>query len=853
MATQQLKQEQLRRAAEHRTGKTKTIHLVPHTHYDVVWAFVREDYAQINKLILSMALKMIREQGYKFLIEQSYPIEQIEQTDPEMFEELKHRIAEGSIEVVDGQYIMPDPMIPHGETLVRDILVGKQYLKETLGIDVPVAWAADGFGINAQMPQIYKKSGYRWLAFRRGLSKSVGRRVSEFLWEGLDGTKIIAHWMPLGYRAGLDADNWSQAVARLSQLSTNSHMMLPCGSGGVPPLEETPSRVREWNEKHGDSLPMVISTPSEFFRAFDSEGARLVTYKGELYSADLESIFPDVVSSRIRLKIAIKTCEQSLLLAEKMAALAYMSGAAYPDTLMKSLWKKMLFLAQHDVLPCSGIDEIYKDAWRYIGEINRQAGSLSRSSAMYLAGNAGSGQGHYILVFNPNNWEVTNWVQAEVQSTRELPQFTCILLGDQEMPTEVQDWSENGKTCRVGFVATVPPLGFRVYRRGTRSREHNVSIEVKDSRVRTKHFELEVDPQTGVVRAWDTEGVKILEGNEVIIDEEIGDLYFHQSRLDQPIGAEGGGAIRFGAFRPEEFRIEQTPVRTVITYRSSFFCLRWPYYLTEKFGAMLYRHKTIDILKRIIVYEDIPRIDFVTKLDSRQSHVRIRLKFDTCMVRPSYCRQTQFGVLDLPFERVLNEGIKVPSLVWVNAEENNRGLAFLSASVPINEINGPNIYYTLLRSVSVLSSDGISGPLIPVPDAMELGRHTFRYSVYPHQGDWREANIHRRSHEFSRPIFALPMQSNPHEEEFRSFELEPDNLVLSCLKQAEREDAVILRFFETKGQACTASLRFPRQITSVRYADLLERDERPLELAGGLIQIPVGPFEIVTLKLSLNR
>ena len=444
-------------------------------------------------------------------------------------------------------------------------------------------------------------------------------------------------------------------------------------------------------------------------------------------------------------------------------------------------------------------------------------------------------------------------MQVDINPTQEFRDDPGIHFGDQELPTEVQDCPEQKKACRVGFMATVPPLGFRVYRRGTRAKDHRPAIEVKNNRVRTRHFELEVDPETGILRAWDPKGVKIVEGNEMIIDEEVGDLYFHQSHLDTPIGAEGGGAIRFGAFRPEEFHIRQTPVRTVITYRSSFFCLRWPYYLTEKFGTMLYRHKTIDIVKRVIVYEDIPRIDFVTKLDSKQSHVRIRLKFDTCMVRPNYSRQTQFGVLDLPFERALDEGIKAPSLIWVNAEEGNRGLAFLSGYVPINEIIGPNIYYTLLRSVSVLSSDGISGPLIPVPDAMELGKHTFRYSIYPHEGDWRSANVHRRSHEFTHPIFALPMETDLKQQEFHSFKLEPDNLILSGLKQAERGESVILRFFETKGEACTSAIRFPKHVASVRYADLLERDERPIELTNGIIRIPVGPFEIVTLKLRLGR
>jgi alpha-mannosidase len=43
--------------------------------------------------------------------------------------------------------------------------------------------------------------GYKYFAFRRGLDKP---KPSEFLWEGLDSSRIMCHWMPLGYRADID-------------------------------------------------------------------------------------------------------------------------------------------------------------------------------------------------------------------------------------------------------------------------------------------------------------------------------------------------------------------------------------------------------------------------------------------------------------------------------------------------------------------------------------------------------------------------------------------------------------------------------------------------------------------------
>ena len=55
------------------------IFLVPHTHYDAIWVFNKEDYYYINiELILKQALDLIKKTDYKFLIEQTFLLEHIE-------------------------------------------------------------------------------------------------------------------------------------------------------------------------------------------------------------------------------------------------------------------------------------------------------------------------------------------------------------------------------------------------------------------------------------------------------------------------------------------------------------------------------------------------------------------------------------------------------------------------------------------------------------------------------------------------------------------------------------------------------------------------------------------------------
>lgn len=832
----------------------KTIYLVPHSHYDVVWAFNKEDYLYINEFILKKAVQMIKNEGFKFLVEQVYPLEKLEQRDPELFSEVKEAISKNKIEIVDGLYIMPDLMIPGGETLVREILFGKKYVKEKFGKDVPVAYAADTFGLNAQMPQIYKKSGYKWLIFRRGLPKLIGRKVSEFIWEGIDGSQIVSHWMPLGYRAGLELDKWEEAVQKLSTLATNSNIFMPCGSGGVPPQEDIPEKVAQWNQEHEDSK-MVIATPHEFFQNFEKEKGYLPTFQGELYSADLENVFPDVVSSRISLKLAIKESENKLLLAEKLATLAMLQGKAYPTESMTTMWKKMLFLANHDVLPSSGIDEIYDEAWEYIDDIRKVSRQLISESANFIVKEKEDSDDFCVAVFNPYNWTVTDWVEKEIDLGDKWFGKPGVRFHGEEIPSEIitLEQRENGSIQKVklGFMATVRPMNHNVYQICEKKKSFQGSIKINGNEVVTKFFTFIIDEKTGILQVFDKKGSKLLEGNEVIIDEELGDLYFHSQKLNEFIGSEGGKGLKFGAFKPEGLTVDKGKFRTTITFKNTFYCLRWPYYLTEKFGTMLYRQKTLDIIKKVIVYEDIPRIDFVTHLTLKQSHIRVRLKFDTCMITPQYYRQTQFGVLEIPAAKIFEEGVNVPAPAWVSAQEGGRGLSFITLGVPVNEIRAGEIYYTLLRSVSVLCADGKSGPLIPTPGAMELGEHTYTYSIYPYQDDWRDANIYQSAYEFGQSL--IPIQINSAvDKKYQSFSIIPDNLIISALKRAEKEDAIILRFFETEGEKSQGVLVLPTQIKKAMSVNLLEQEDVELQIKNNRLEMDVGPFEIVTLKLFFD-
>jgi len=816
--------------------------LTPHTHYDAAWAFTKEEYLQINERIIEDATSLMETSEFKFCLEQTFLLNQINKRNPNLFRRLKKMIKARKLEIVDGQYLMADTMLPCGEILVRNILLGKRYCKEKFGVEVPVAWVADSFGMNAQLPQIYKKLGYKWLAFRRGARADI--KESEFLWKGLDGTTIMSHWFPLGYRGGLDIDKWEETFIELNKFASTSNILMPCGSGSMPPQPEIPQSVKDWNQLHPD-IEMKITNPREFFQALESFPKRLETIEGELYDDELAEVFPQVCSSRIWIVQGFRECEALLCTAEEFATIAWLLGAPYPADELRDAWKEISYIAFHDVITGCGVDEIYEDVREIFVILRADLSRILAESLNYITSKINTNN-KGVVVFNSLPWRTKNWVETNPD-----------LSGRQKEQTGIG--AKEVKSVKGGFIAEIPPLGYKVYKGIPEEKKPIDKIKVDGNKIETPFFNLKVDEENGILEVFDKGGKLLVSGNEIVIEDEVGDLYYHRSRFSpELIKSESGGGFQYASFKPKGFRIEEDYSKVKVVFENEYYCLTWPYRLKERFPPMLYKYKTLDICKEITVYRDIPRIEFTTRIDNQYPNIRLRIKFDTGIERKLYFRETQFGVVPEPTERFVKAGdswrsepSKIPNFMgWFDISDGVRGVTFMNKGLPAVEIVKDSLYITLLRSINELSADGIAGPFVPTPDALELKSYTFEYAMQFHDGDWRQAEMYKQAQEFHHLPIATQAEGNGDLAPELSFiEISPNNLILSALKKAEDSDEVILRFFETKGEATVARVEVFREIKRVTLVDLLEREDKEIPFTRRGFVLQVNPFEIVTLKL----
>ena len=843
-------------------NEKKVVYVVPHTHYDAVWVFTKEDYFYINiDFILKKVIDIMeRRDEYKFLIEQVFLLEEIENRYPELFEKIKKYVKEGRIEIADGEYLMPDTMLPQEETLIREILVGKKYLREKFGFEATVMWQADGFGLNAQLPQIYRKSGYKYLAFRRGYYERV---PSEFLWEGLDGTKIIAHSFPLGYRAGLYISRFEESYRVLKECAFGNHILMPSGSGSTPPQEEVIDAVKKWNETHEDS-EMKIATPVEFFKEVEKYADKLPVRRGEMYCGKYSPVFPDTSSSRIWIKLNQRDLECKLLTLERFDALTHIICGFNHGEELENCWKKILFNAFHDVIPGTGADDGYTEVKYNVDFLKVKIPHLLRDTiGEILSCFKGDFEGDFV-VFNPLSWEVENWVEVDLSfDNGEIREIKGVKCGEEERKVEVikesRYYDGSIRFARIGFFAKVPPLGFATYRVIEHEPKDFDAIKVEGNVVTNKFFNVHYSPENGLIMVFRDGEEIFVEGNEIVIDSEAGNLYHHMEDINTPVHTESGEGIRFGRFDVENIDFVKTPLRFIINVTTRYYSLIWPYRLTDKWKPVFWRHNYITIDKKIIIYRDLPRIDFVTVINNRHPRTRIRARFRTNIFEDTYVCETQFGAISRrtnmyyfnPENWVEKPSGVYPSLRWIDYSDGKKGLTIINRGNPENEVRDGCVYITLLRSVDLLSH-GKEGPVIPVPDAMELKRYEFQYSAYPHDGDWKNAKSYKVGYEFNYPLIPVQIKRRALPERFSFIRVEPENVILSAVK-AGGEREIVARVYETEGKSTRARIEFFREIEEIKEVNLIE-DEingRELNVDGNRVEFDIGNFEIVTLRVKL--
>lgn len=842
----------------------ETLLIIPHTHWEGAVFKTREEYLDIGLKNILKALKLLQAYpNYRFTLDQVAYVRPFLERYPEAASAFRAMVKEGRLGIVGGTDVMHDNNMPGPESVVHQMLYGKRYYRDALGVDVTTGWALDTFGHNGQMPQILKLAGYKSYWFARGVSNLD--TPSEFDWEGIDGSRIPAFWLPYGYGFLFEPpatfhlfESWvRERFAMLAPFRPGSIRAGLAGADVSEPEDHYPSLVEEFNGRSGEPFSIRFATPADY-EAATAKRADQPVIKGEL-----NPIFQGIYSSRIEVKQWTRDLERILTSAEKFSVLARSLGVTGGEENLERAWEPMLFNQTHDLASGVMVDKVYEDSMASYRFSKRLADEIVEHGLDGIASKIDtSGNGIPIAVFNTLGWTRTD--VAEVQVGFSETGIRALILKDpsgRNVPfqmTEPEEYADGGiRQAKILFLAhEVPALGFSVYQlmashdpsptressataclAANAAKEDTACIENEHSRVT---FNLWTGAITSLLlKSQNWEALKN-PANVVAVEQDGGDFWELYGTLN------GGRNIAMKRKVPLP-----PPGRSHFSteYVGGSGSTRPGPVFSEYTGAHPFGNNSFATTTR--VYAGLRRIEIRTEIQNNDRFVRYRALFPTSITGGRNTQEIAFGAIERPQEE------EFPAQNWLDYNDGYKGVALLNRGLPGNNVADGTLMLSLMRSTRLVSYPFYGGyePGISSDTGLELGQQMrFHYALVPHTGDWRQAEIYREGMEFNHPLVVrkVTRHSGTLPKRWGFMEVSHPNVVTSTLKPG-RDGAAYLRIYEAAGKSTTdVRIKLNAQIAATSEANLMEDARRRLETPNDTLHFDLHPYEIKTFKLEFR-
>lgn len=790
-----------------------------------------------------------------FLVECSWVLRHYLERHPEHVETLRRLTDEGRFELLgSGENIIDANMI-HGELLVRNLALGTLWAEEVLGQRPTTGWHSDGFGSCAQMPQIFRQCGYRWLP-------AISYNIPDApYWRGLDGSTVFfspdASSAPFGglerlvHRQGAhniyqkhppcptcqgvgctDCSQWGFTEGQRAELTVVPDGPLP-GSAGIimlwgeellPGLHVSEAIARlnaahpEIRVQHGtyrDVQPII----ADYLARVDNPPVEQISSKVENNPSQ-----SGCYVSRIKMKQGHRALEHALLAAECWDTLLH-GGAAWES--LRAAWCQLTFSAFHDAVTSSHCDPAYDELRDLHNELARTT-NMVRAAA---CAQALTDDSTAVTVFNHTLAPASASVQVALPDG-----WAGAAVSVDDTPVPVYDVSEGVVT----FLApAVPALGARTF---TLCEAPFLAKSLTARTIACGAFTVEAGEHglTGI--SVDGLGAVVDTGQygvgELLVEHDFGDPWATRSldRTREPLGL-------YAHLRG----IERRGDSVVVTYAGRHPASDNPHFCDDPMVSLLAWEQ------RFHLRAGLPWLEVETDVEWYTHSRRLRLAFPSTS-------QLDRGVYDVPYgvlERDRYEGTSIhggnaggdwPAIHWAGVQASDYTLAVFNQGTPsyrveqgvvlVSVLRSPQLPYALLEPESYLAYN--------YQGMADHGTHHFRHALYLGAGNWRENDTTRLAALFNSGLTAQPGALTAPLPVWQST---AQHTQLSAVKRAEDGRGIILRLAESAGRAESITLRPPLPFTHACRCNLLEDDGDALEAAAGAITIHIEPWQIVTVRL----
>jgi len=795
--------ESLRKAEEYMReefyGKTcgkdaaGEIAVLGHTHIDVAWLWTLAQTEEKAQRSFATATKLMEKYpDYIFMSSQPQLYAYVKKNDPGLYEKIKERVREGRWETEGAMWLEADTNLASGESLIRQLLYGKRFMREEFDHENRILWLPDVFGYSAALPQILKKSGVdRFFTTKLSWNETNKQPHDNFIWQGIDGSEIFAV-LADAYVKGLDAK-----IVYLSEKEhkdkkyTNTHISLfGFGDGGGGP---NPDMLEAYDRlKYGlPGLPKVkmrkagetIDIIEKQFKESTEKLAFTPKWVGELYLEMHRGTYTTMAHN----KKCNRRSEFLFAKAETASVSANaLLGKEYPAERLDESWLTILKNQFHDIIPGSSIREVYEDSEKEYAMLLKDGEEIFGSALSALAQNVCT-QGGY-LVYNPTSFALSGVVRAEdgFISVSEVPAHGYAVLSDIEKcerTVKADAHTIENDFARVEFDENYHISSFydKVNRR-----------EVVEAGEKGNVFEIFED-YPRVYDAW-----------------EITEYYKQKKWIADDVSS---------------VEIINEPLYAGIC-------------VTRKYQDSTFK-------QTITLTADSPRLDFDTYIDWHEDHVMLKAAFPLDVRANHMNCEIQFGHIERPTHRNTSwdqAKFEVCAHKWTDMSEGDFGVALLN-----------DCKYGYSAEENVLKLTLLKAPTSPNPVA-DRGEHKFIYSLYPHAGTLSQSDVVKEAYALNNPLTVKKIAANENGDlapVFSFAHTDKSRAVIETIKRAEDADGYVIRLYDSKGTKGEVTLSLGIDFENAYECDMQENILAPLTKEGRDVKLSLSNFEIKTIKITL--
>jgi alpha-mannosidase len=799
---------------------------IGHTHIDVAWLWpLAQTRLKCGRSFHTVLTLMDQFDDYTFTQSQPQLYDYVRKDYPDLFARIQTQVVQGRWEVTGGMWVEADCNLSGPESLVRQLLLGRRFFAEHFGPDAetPIAWLPDVFGFPHSLPQLLKQAGLDYF-FTTKLSWNQSNRMpyDSFWWQGLDGTKVLAHLgttsqagsdkgMPVTYNGTATAEEIYKTWTNFQQKPLQHDLMtvFGYGDGGGGPTREMLENLSEMADFPG--LPRTRPGRAiDFFRKMDeTAGPQLPTWNGELYLEYHRGTY----TTQARNKKANRKNEFLLHDAEWLNTLAAQVDPQfpYPHVPLREVWQLLCLNQFHDILPGSSIGEVYHESLEQYDVIERMAGDL-RDAALTALANAVGGN---LIVANPTPFEQTAlalWPgqlppgqslrhrDGRAITTQSIPTGTLIDLGPVPAYAIVP----------LVFASAPPPAA-----------APPALLQATTERLENDQLCVTLNAAGDITRIYDK-----THGRDVLSDAAVANQL--QAFEDRPIDwdawdidpfyddtmwtAQGAKSVRV---------VESGPLRAMIEIERQILDSHYT------------QHIALDYHSR--------RLDVATQIDWQQKHVLLKTAFPVAIHANEATYEIQWGNVQRPTHRNTSwDGAKFEACAqkWIDLSEGDYGVSLLNDCKYGHDVKDNVLRMTLLRS-----------PTMPDPEA-DQGTHQFAYSLLPHAGRWGRETL-AAAYALNDPLIVHAARGGQGQAELLPplVHVDRENVVVETIKRAEDDRGIVVRMYEALRQRGPVTLTAGFELHEAYTTNLLEQDDERLPVDGRCVKLHLRPHQIATLRL----